>query len=140
MNEEFEEGTYTIQFERVGKSSQAQEKRGWVEVGALTVRKEKKESVDRSKLKKELQICEKLNSEDYTKESWEELQAVIESATVLLEKADEETCTSEMNDKAVEVKTARENLQNVMIDTSVLKEVLQTAKRNFRGRIHKREF
>ena len=28
MNEEFEEGTYTIQFERVGKSSQAQEKRG----------------------------------------------------------------------------------------------------------------
>ena len=44
------------------------------------------------------------------------------------EKADEETCTSEMNDKAVEVKTARENLQNVMIDTSVLKEVLQTAK------------
>ena len=33
-----------------------------------------------------------------------------------------------MNDKAVEVKTARENLQNVMIDTSVLKEVLQTAK------------
>ena len=35
MNEEFEEGTYTIQFERVGKSSQAQEKRGRVEVGAL---------------------------------------------------------------------------------------------------------
>ena len=33
-----------------------------------------------------------------------------------------------MNDKAIEVKTARENLQNVMIDTSVLKEVLQTAK------------
>ena len=128
MNEEFEEGTYTIQFERVGKSSQAQEKRGWVEVGALTVRKEKKESVDRSKLQREIQICEKLNSEDYTKESWEKLQAVLESATVLLKKADEETCTSEMNDKAVEVKTARENLQNVMIDTSVLKEVLQTAK------------
>ena len=59
MNEEFEEGTYTIQFERVGKSSQAQEKRGWVEVGALTVRKEKKESVDRSKLQREIQICEK---------------------------------------------------------------------------------
>ena len=83
MNEEFEEGTYTIQFERVGKSSQAQEKRGWVEVGALTVRKEKKESVDRSKLQREIQICEKLNSEDYTKESWEKLQAVLESATVL---------------------------------------------------------
>ena len=115
MNEEFEEGTYTIQFERVGKSSQAQEKRGWVEVGALTVRKEKKESVDRSKLQREIQICEKLNSEDYTKESWEKLQAVLESATVLLKKADEETCTSEMNDKAVEVKTARENLQNVKI-------------------------
>ena len=79
-------------------------------------------------MQREIQICEKLNSEDYTKESWEKLQAVLESATVLLKKADEETCTSEMNDKAVEVKTARENLQNVMIDTSVLKEVLQTAK------------
>ena len=79
-------------------------------------------------MKKELQICEKLNSEDYTKESWEELQAVIESATVLLEKADEETCTSEMNDKAVEVKTARENLQNVTVDTDALKELLQIAK------------
>ena len=110
------------------KVHRRRKKRGWVEVGALTVRKEKKESVDRSKLQREIQICEKLNSEDYTKESWEKLQAVLESATVLLKKADEETCTSEMNDKAVEVKTARENLQNVTVDTDALKELLQIAK------------
>ena len=47
---------------------------------------------------------------------------------MLLKKADEETCTSEMNDKAVEVKTARENLQNVTVDTDALKELLQIAK------------
>ena len=33
-----------------------------------------------------------------------------------------------MNDKAVEVKTARENLQNVTVDTDALKELLQIAK------------
>jgi len=139
MNEEFEEGTYTIQFERVGKSSQAQEKRGWVEVGALTVRKEKKESVDRSKLQREIQICEKLNSEDYTKESWEKLQAVLESATVLLKKADEETCTSEMNDKAVEVKTARKS-SKCYGRYRCIERTASNSKRNFRGWIHKREF
>ena len=42
MNEEFEEGTYTIQFERVGKSSQAQEKEDGLKLERLQfVRKRK---------------------------------------------------------------------------------------------------
>ena len=110
MQEEFAEGSYTIQFERVGKSTQAQDKRGWVEVGALTIRKEKKEMVDRCKLEEELKLCEGLNEKEYTTESWTALQEVVKSATELLKKPDEETCTSEMNDKAAEVEAARENL------------------------------
>ena len=70
MQAEFSEGTYTIQFERVGKSSQAPNTKGWVEVGALTIRKEKKETVDRSRLEEELKICEGLNEKEYTTESW----------------------------------------------------------------------
>lgn len=128
MQEEFAEGSYTIQFERVGKSTQAQDKRGWVEVGALTIRKEKKEMVDRCKLEEELKLCEGLNEKEYTTESWTALQEVVKSATELLKKPDEETCTSEMNDKAAEVEAARENLQKVTVDISELKEVIKTAK------------
>ena len=128
MQEEFAEGSYTIQFERVGKSTQAQDKRGWVEVGALTIRKEKKEMVDRCKLEEELKLCEGLNEKEYITESWTALQEVVKSATELLKKPDEETCTSEMNDKAAEVEAARENLQKVTVDISELKEVIKTAK------------
>lgn len=128
MQAEFSEGTYTIQFERVGKSSQAPNTKGWVEVGALTIRKEKKETVDRSRLEEELKICEGLNEKEYTTESWTALQEVVKSATELLKKPDEETCTSEMNDKAAEVEAARENLQKVTVDISELKEVIKTAK------------
>ena len=128
MQKEFAEGSYTIQFERVGKSTQAQDKRGWVEVGALTIRKEKKEMVDRCKLEEELKLCEGLNEKEYTTESWTALQEVVKSATELLKKPDEETCTSEMNDKAAEVEAARENLQKVTVDISELKEVIKTAK------------
>lgn len=128
MQAEFSEGTYTIQFERVGKSSQAPNTKGWVEVGALTIRKEKKETVDRSRLEEELKICEDLNEKEYTTESWTALQEVVKSATELLAKPDEETCTSEMNDKAAEVEAARANLQKVTVDISELKEVIETAK------------
>ena len=128
MQAEFSEGTYTIQFERVGKSSQAPNTKGWVEVGALTIRKEKKETVDRSRLEEELKICEGLNEKEYTTESWTALQEVVKSATELLAKPDEETCTSEMNDKAAEVEAARANLQKVTVDISELKEVIETAK------------
>ena len=114
MQEEFAEGSYTIQFERVGKSTQAQDKRGWVEVGALTIRKEKKEMVDRCKLEEELKLCEGLNEKEYTTESWTALQEVVKSATELLKKPDEETCTSD--------------LQKVTVDISELKEVIKTAK------------
>lgn len=128
MQKEFAEGSYTIQFERVGKSPQAQDKRGWVEVGVLTIRKEKKETVDRSKLEEELKLCEGLNEKEYTTESWTALQEVVKSATELLKKPDEETCTSEMNDKASEVEAARANLQKVTVDISELKEVIKIAK------------
>ena len=128
MQAEFSEGTYTIQFERVGKSSQALNTKGWVEVGALTIRKEKKETVDRSRLEEELKICEGLNEKEYTTESWTALQEVVKSATELLAKPDEGTCTSEMNDKAAEVEAARVNLQKVTVDISELKEVIKTAK------------
>ena len=128
MHAEFSEGTYTIQFERVGKSSQALNTKGWVEVGALTIRKEKKETVDRSRLEEELKICEGLNEKEYTTESWTALQEVVKSATELLAKPDEGTCTSEMNDKAAEVEAARVNLQKVTVDISELKEVIKTAK------------
>ena len=128
MKAEFAEGTYVIQFERVGKSLQAQDKRGWVEVGTLTIHKDKEEIVDRSRLQEEMKICETLNENEYTKESWEALQKVIESAKELLKKTDEETCTSEMNDKAVELETARENLQKVTVETKELEAVLKEAK------------
>lgn len=128
MSAEFTEGTYVIQFERVGKSTQAQDKRGWVEVGTLTIHKDKKEIVDRSQLQEEVKICESLNEKEYTKESWEVLQKVITSAKQLLEKTDEETCTSEMNDKAADLEKARANLQKVTVDITELQEVLKTAK------------
>jgi alpha-L-fucosidase 2 len=41
-------------------------------------------------------------------------------AVRFLKKPDEETCTSEMNDKAAEVEAARENLQKVTVDISEL--------------------
>ena len=45
-----------------------------------------------------------------------------------MKKPDEETCTSEMNDKASEVEAARANLQKVTVDISELKEVIKIAK------------
>ena len=76
----------------------------------------------------ELKLCEGLNEKEYTTESWTALQEVVKSATELLKKPDEETCTSEMNDKAAEVEAARENLQKVTVDISELKEDIKTAK------------
>ena len=72
---------------------------------------------------------------DYTKESWEKLQAVLESATVLLKKADEETCTSEMNGKDSERKSSKCYGRYRCIERTA-----SNSKRNFRGWIHKREF
>ena len=129
MQKEFPEGSYTIQFERIGKSPNGSpDKRGWVEVGALKIRTEKKETVDRSRLEDELTICAALNEDKYTKESWKKLQSVINDAEDLLKKKDEETCTSEMNDKADEVNAARNNLQEIKVDISELNNALKAAK------------
>ena len=45
-----------------------------VEVGTLKIRTEKKEIVDRSQLEEELTICDGLNKDKYTEESWNKLQ------------------------------------------------------------------
>lgn len=127
MQRQLKEGEYTIRFERVGKSQHAADKRGWVEVGMLKIHQEKIEEVDRSMLESEVKSCEALQEKDYTKESWEALQKVIQSAKKLLEKADAETCTAEMEDKAAEVAAVRAKLQT-FVDISELKEVLQEAK------------
>ena len=66
-----------------------------VEVGTLKIRTEKKEIVDRSQLEEELTICDGLNKDKYTEESWNKLQKAVNSARELLNKKDEETCTSE---------------------------------------------
>lgn len=129
IQKDFPEGSYTIQFERVGKSPNGSpEKRGWVEVGTLKIRTEKKEIVDRSQLEEELTICDGLNKDKYTEESWNKLQKAVNSARELLNKKDEETCTSEMNDKANEVRNARNSLQEIKVDTSALNDALKAAK------------
>ena len=129
IQKDFPEGSYTIQFERVGKSPNGSpEKRGWVEVGTLKIRTEKKEIVDRSQLEEELTICDGLNKDKYTEESWNKLQKAVNSARELLNKKDEETCTSEMNDKADEVRNARNSLQEIKVDTSALNDALKAAK------------
>lgn len=126
MKKELPEGEYTIQFERAGKSPSGQEKRGWVEVGTLTVRQQAEpEVVDRSMLQAELTQYENLKETDYTKESWEKYAAVIEKAKILFNKPDTETCTAEMEDMAAEVKKAREALQRY-VD---IRELLETLKK-----------
>lgn len=125
MNRKLDEGEYTIRFERVGKNQSS--KNGWVEVGNVKVRRSKEEVVDRSKLEVELQMCQELHEEQYTKESWKALQDVIYSAQDLLKKNNVDTCTTEMNDKALELGAARLNLQKV-VDISELQENLNKAK------------
>ena len=69
-----------------------------------------------------------LNKDKYTEESWNKLQKAVNSARELLNKKDEETCTSEMNDKANEVRNARNSLQEIKVDTSALNDALKAAK------------
>lgn len=128
MKKELPEGTYTIEFERGGKSPNGQNKRGWVEVGTLTIRQQAEpEEVDRSSLQAELKKCENLKEADYTKESWEKFRLVIEKAEELLKKDDEETCTAEMEDMAKEVSEARDALQ-IRVDIRELQDTLKKAK------------
>ncbi|URW88891.1 hypothetical protein M5E84_14785 [[Ruminococcus] torques] len=90
--------------------------------------RKRKEIVDRSQLEEELTICDGLNKDKYTEESWNKLQKAVNSARELLNKKDEETCTSEMNDKANEVRNARNSLQEIKVDTSALNDALKAAK------------
>lgn len=79
-------------------------------------------------MEEELTICDGLNKDKYTEESWNKLQKAVNSARELLNKKDEETCTSEMNDKANEVRNARNSLQEIKVDTSALNDALKAAK------------
>ena len=111
-----------------GKSPNGQNKRGWVEVGTLTIRQQAEpEEVDRSSLQAELKKCENLKEADYTKESWEKFRLVIEKAEELSKKDDEETCTAEMEDMAKEVSEARDALQ-IRVDIRELQDTLKKAK------------
>ncbi len=130
MEAEFAEGTYTITFERIGKSEHGQDKRGWVEVGNLTISSKVTETVDRSELKAELDLCKELREEDYTSESWSSFQEVLKKANELYKKEDAQTCTAEMKDMSADLKKARESLiERVKVDTSELERVLEEAKK-----------
>lgn len=92
--------TYTVTFDKVSASPSAPSTRGWVEVGAWSVKRPAEETVDRSLLEAELTASTRLNKEDYTAESWQAYQSLVDQAQSLLAKQDEETCTAEMDDMA----------------------------------------
>lgn len=130
MEAEFAEGTYTITFERIGKSEHGQDKRGWVEVGNLTISSKVTETVDRSELKAEMDLCKELQEEDYTSESWSVFQEVLKKANEVYKKEDAQTCTAEMKEMSADLKKAREALiERVKVDTSELERVLEEAKK-----------
>lgn len=130
MEAEFAEGTYTITFERIGKSEHGQDKRGWVEVGNLTISSKVTETVDRSALKAEMDLCKELQEEDYTSESWSAFQVVLKKANEVYKKEDAQTCTAEMKEMSADLKKAREALiERVKVDTSELERVLEEAKK-----------
>lgn len=130
METEFAEGTYTITFERIGKSEHGQDKRGWVEVGNLTISSKVTETVDRSELEAEMDLCKELQEEDYTSESWSAFQVVLKKANEVYKKEDAQTCTAEMKEMSADLKKAREALiERVKVDTSELERVLEEAKK-----------
>lgn len=130
MEAEFAEGTYTITFERIGKSEHGQDKRGWVEVGNLTISSKVTETVDRSELEAEMDLCKELQEEDYTSESWSAFQVVLKKANEVYKKEDAQTCTAEMKEMSADLKKAREALiERVKVDTSELERVLEEAKK-----------
>ncbi len=122
------EGTYTISFERVGVSPQAPDKRGWVEVGNLIIYSSMEEAVNRSSLEKEMAVRGSLKEEDYSPDSWQAYMEAWEEAGRILEKPDEETCTSEMEDAAEALKTVREQLRVSAVDLTELEAVLEEAR------------
>ena len=88
------------------------------------------ETVDRSELKAELDLCKELREEDYTSESWSSFQEVLKKANELYKKEDAQTCTAEMKDMSADLKKARESLiERVKVENSELERVLEEAKK-----------
>lgn len=102
--------TYTVIFNKVSASPSSPSSRGWAEVGAWTIRGPAAETVDRMLLEAELAVAERLNAEDYTRESWSAYTSLKEQARALLDKADDETCTAEMDDMASALFASRKAL------------------------------
>ncbi|MGN0329928.1 MAG: glycosyl hydrolase family 95 catalytic domain-containing protein [Kineothrix sp.] len=135
MEQELEqEGTYTISFERVGKSPSAPSARGWVEVGTLTVSRSRAELVDRNMLQTEIALKESLQESDYRQESWAAYLREWERAKTILEKPEEETCTGEMEDAAAELAAARANLRRAA-DKAMLQAKYDSMKDTEKGNI-----
>lgn len=127
METELESGTYTISFERVGPSSQNPSKRGWVEVGEMSIKRPFEETVDRSSLEAEIEKCEALHENQYTEQSWKNFKDVLDKARVISQKKDEDTCTAEMEDWSEQLQQARLALVEKM-DISELQKTLAEAK------------
>ena len=104
-----ENGTYKITFERAGTNTQCTGQ-GWVEVGALIILQETVEDVDRSMLEALIAECDNLNPTEYVKERWETFQVVLEKAKNIYAKAENDTCTAEMEDMSEELAEAKKAL------------------------------
>ena len=127
MHMEFKDGRYTISFERVGSSPQNPGNKGWTEVGTLSISQKFIETVDRSALEASLRNCDGLVENEYQADSWAEFEAVLEEANTVHNKADEETCTAEMEDISEQLDQARLNLR-IKADLTELKKALEQAK------------
>lgn len=131
LSKNFADGTYTITFERVGKSPQNVNARGWVEVGKMIIQREYPEIVDRSALEEVLDKCASLQEEEYTEESWNIYQTIMTEAKHVFAKPDEQTCTLEMVDMGAKLSEAAENLEKkpvVIIHTAELEKQIERAK------------
>ena len=102
-----EEGTYTLNI------SKKPGDKNWVEVGEVTIFQKFQEEVDRSRLQEALDLSTPLLDEkdQYTPDSWATFEAAYQVAQTLMAKEDTQTCTSELNDVADALNTAREGLK-----------------------------
>lgn len=116
--------TYTVSFDKVSASPSSPSSRGWVEVGAWSVKHPGIETVDRMLLEAELAAADRLNAGDYTAESWNAYNSLKEEAELLLNKADEETCTAEMDDMASALFAKRKTLVPASSEETAVKKTL----------------
>lgn len=85
------------------------------------------ETVDRSALEAALRKCDGLVEKEYQTDSWGEFKAALEEANTVYNKADENTCTAEMEDISEQLDQARLNLR-IKADLTELNKALEQAK------------